>query len=93
MVPLTLSGAWRDPADVIAVLSYLAGVVPLVGLALIDLKVIGRDLDPHARMGLHAALVAVFPVVAHVAMIFGRLDPPLMTSQATPMGGMNHSAH
>jgi len=92
VVPLTTGGGWRGPADVIAVLSYLAGIVPLGGIALIDLGVIGKGRDDHARMGLHAALVGVFLVVAHVAMIFGMMDPTILMSGAgAPTAG--HMVH
>jgi hypothetical protein len=88
VVPITRSGAWRGPADYIAVLSYLAGVVPLAGIALVDLGVLGRGLDEHRRMGMHAAFVALFLVVGHVAMIFGMLDPAVLTAGA--MAGHGH---
>ncbi len=92
VVPLTTGGGWRGPADVIAVVSYLAGIVPLGGIALIDLGVIAKDRDEHARMGLHAAFVGVFLVVAHIAMIFGMMDPTLlMAGGGAPMPG--HMSH
>ncbi|MEZ5841867.1 MAG: DUF6803 family protein [Hyphomicrobiales bacterium] len=91
VMPLTTGGGWRGPADVIAVLSYLAGIVPLGGIALIDLGLIARDRDDHARMGVHAALVGVFLVVAHVAMIFGMMDPTILG--AAPVAGMEHMTH
>jgi len=84
VVPLTTGGGWRGPADVIAVLSYLAGIVPLSGIALIDLGVIAKGWDDHAKMGLHAAFVGLFLVVAHVAMIFGMMDPTILMSGAAP---------
>ncbi|MBL8587233.1 MAG: permease [Methylobacteriaceae bacterium] len=87
VIPLTRSGGWRGPADVIAVLSYLAGVVPLVGIALVDLKLVARERDEHARMALHATFVAIFLIVAHVAMVFGMLDPTLLGAAAA------HAAH
>jgi hypothetical protein len=80
VIPLTGGSGWRGPADVIAVGFYLLGIVPLGGLALVDLKLVGGKRDEHARMAMHAGLVALFLVVAHVAMIFGMLDPTLMTS-------------
>lgn len=46
-------------------------MVPLGGIALVDLGVLGRGRDAHGRMALHAGFVALFLVVAHVAMIFG----------------------
>lgn len=90
VVPLTVGGAWRGPADVIAVAAYLAGVVPLVGIALIDLGLVAKDRDEQSRMGLHAAFVGLFLVVAHVAMIFGMLDPTLLGAGAAPM---SHGSH
>lgn len=76
--PITLAGAWRGPADVIAVSAYLAGVVPLLGMALVDMGLLGKRRDELGRLGLHATFVAVFLVVAHVAMIFGMLDPMVL---------------
>lgn len=78
VVPLTLTGGWRGPADVIAVGFYLSGVVPLVGMALLDLRWVGRSLSTEQRLGWHAGCVALFLVVAHVAMIFGMLDPTVL---------------
>lgn len=91
VVPLTTGGGWRGPADVIAVLSYLAGIVPLGGIALIDLGIIAKGRDEHAKMGLHAAFVGIFLVVAHVAMIFGMMDPTLLMSGAAPAMPANMS--
>lgn len=75
VVPLTLAGAWRGPADVIAVLFYLSGVVPLAGITLVELGFIGTDATNSLKW--HATFIAIFLVVAHVAMIFGMLDPSL----------------
>lgn len=77
VVPLTTGAGWHGPADLVAVFAYLAGVVPLVGITLIELGVLGRGGD-RARMKLHAIFVGVFLVAAHVAMIFGMLDPTLL---------------
>ncbi|MFZ0529026.1 MAG: DUF6803 family protein [Propionicimonas sp.] len=76
VVPLTLAGGWRGPADVIAVLFYLFGTIPLVGITLVELGLIGTDATSSLRW--HATFVAIFLVVAHVAMIFGMLDPSLL---------------
>jgi hypothetical protein len=77
VVPLTQTGGWHGPADMIAVAAYLLGLVPLFGITLIEFGVLGRGSD-RARMRLHATFVGVFLVVAHIAMIFGMLDPTLM---------------
>lgn len=78
VIPLTTGGGWRGPADVIAVSFYLLGIVPLGGLALMGLGVIGKNGNAQAQMKLHASFVALFLVVAHVAMIFGMLNPMLL---------------
>ena len=97
VIPLTLSGGWRGAADVIAVGFYLSGIVPLLGLALLDLGVIGKSRTQEGQLKLHATFVAIFLVVAHIAMIFGMLDPTLLMSQAPEamhdmgsMPGMQH---
>jgi hypothetical protein len=78
VIPLTTSGGWRGPADVIAVGFYLLGVVPLGGMALLELGLIGKGREANDRLKLHAVFVAIFLVVAHVAMIFGMLNPSLL---------------
>ena len=99
VIPLTQGGGWRGPADVIAVVAYLLGIVPLLGLALLDLGVTGRGSGEEQKLKQHAIWVAVFLVVAHVAMIFGMLDPNVMrpgavASEAHEMSdGMAHHRH
>lgn len=95
VLPLTATGGWRGPADVIAVLSYLLSGLPLIGITLVELGVLGRD-GRDARKW-HATFVGVFLVVAHVAMIFGMLDPTVLgwsPTHAMPGGetmpGMHH---
>ena len=93
VIPLTASGQWRGPADVIAVGAYLLGIVPLLSLALLDLGLLGRGLSDEQKLKQHAMWVAVFLVVAHIAMIFGMLDPSLLQSGEVAMsehGGMQH---
>ena len=85
VIPLTVHGEWRGPADVIAVGAYLSGIVPLLGLALLDLGLTGRGLSEEQKLKRHATWVAVFLVVAHIAMIFGMLDPAVLQSGAAAM--------
>jgi hypothetical protein len=82
VIPLTGGGGWRGPFDVIAVGFYLLGIVPFVGLTLLELNVIGKGLEPEKRLRLHAIFVSVFLIVAHVAMIFGMLNPELVAADA-----------
>ncbi|WP_237153251.1 DUF6803 family protein [Oryzibacter oryziterrae] len=88
VIPLTSGGEWRGPADMIAVGAYLAGVIPLGGIALLDLGWLYGRRDAEARLKLHATFVGLFLIVAHVAMIFGMLDPTLLQGNVPDMGGM-----
>ncbi|MFC4059011.1 DUF6803 family protein [Planomonospora corallina] len=88
-IPLTTGGGWRGPVDVIAVGGYLSGAVPLFGIALLELRVLGRGLTDTTRLKWHAAFVGLFLVVAHIAMIFGMLDPTLFGYHTPGHTGMN----
>lgn len=91
VVPLSASGGWAGPADVIAVLSYLAGAVPMIGISLIEAGLLGRT--ERDRRVLHTVMVAIFLVVAHIAMIFGMLDPAVLGGGAgNPAGAMTMPA-
>jgi hypothetical protein len=86
VIPISNAGAWRRIADVIAVGFYLLAVVPLFGLTLVDLNVLGRNRKPHSKMAIHAGLVALFLIVGHIAMIFGMMDPAVLGYAAGPHG-------
>lgn len=91
-IPLTTNGGWRGIADIIAVWSYLLCVFPLVGIALTDLHLIGKN-ESHRNI-LHAIFVAIFLVIAHIAMIFGMLAPSVLGYSHSPapmqMEDMDH---
>ena len=96
VVPLTQTGQWRGWLDVLAVGSYLAGVVPLGGIAALELGLIWRGADARKKLAVHAALLSLFLVVGHVAMVFGMVDPRLggwtgETAGAASSGDMKHS--
>ena len=78
VVPLTTTGGWRGIADVIAVGFYLLGVVPLFGMTLLETGILAKGRSPDDKLKVHAGLVGGFLVVAHIAMIFGMLDPRLL---------------
>ena len=77
IIPITSNGEWRGAVDVIAVYSYLLGVIPLGGIALLELGLIKKNADENSKLKLHAIFVGIFLIVAHVAMIFGMLNPSL----------------
>lgn len=85
VIPLTTTGGWRGPADVIAVGFYLLGVVPLAGIALLELGLVAKNRETEGKLKLHASFVALFLVVAHVAMIFGMLNPSVLGTATAAM--------
>jgi hypothetical protein len=91
VAPLTAGGEWRGPIDVIAVLSYLAGVVPLFGITLLEVGAFARERSAETKLMIHAMLVAAFLVLGHVAMVFGMMDPALAMAGSAAMPG--HGGH
>lgn len=81
-IPLTTDGGWRGPIDVAAVGFYLSGVIPLLGIALLEVGVIAADSAPERKLMIHASLVALFLVLGHLAMVFGMLDPTLFQASS-----------
>jgi hypothetical protein len=77
-IPLTTSGGWRGIGDVIAVGFYLFGVVPLFGIALFNIGAIGRKWSEQRKLGWEVSFVGTFLATAHIAMIFGMLNPHLL---------------
>lgn len=49
-------------------------------MALLDMGIIYIKRTEEEKLKLHVAFVGLFLIVAHVAMIFGMLDPSLGTS-------------
>ncbi len=88
VVPLTASGGWRGFADIVAVGFYLAGIIPLGGLALLEFGIIKKDASPEEKLKVHAILVALFLIVAHIAMIFGMLNPAVLGWHSADTGVM-----
>lgn len=50
----------------------------MLGIALINAGLIHRHKSEEWKLKFHATCVAIFLVIAHIAMIFGMLDPTLL---------------
>jgi hypothetical protein len=50
----------------------------LAGLALLEFGLIKKGKSPEEKLKTHAIFVAVFLIVAHIAMIFGMLNPSIL---------------
>lgn len=83
VIPLTATGGWRGFTDVLAVGFYLSGIIPLLGMALLEIGAIGKNKTELDKLKLHATFVGMFLIVAHIAMIFGMLSPDVFAM--TPM--------
>jgi len=83
VIPLTMAGEWRGFADVIAVGCYLLGVIPLFGISLLELGFIKKGANVEEKLKLHVIFVAIFLVVAHIAMIFGMVNPEIYSAKTT----------
>lgn len=69
---------WRGYSDILAVGFYLSGVIFLFGIALLELGVISKNTEKDAKMKFHFLLLIGFLIVAHIAMIFGMLNPSIL---------------
>lgn len=85
VIPLTSGGGWHTWVDVVAVGFYLSGVVFLLPIALMELGIICRNKSSEEKLKTHFILVGGFLIVAHVAMIFGMVNPEIISI----MPGMN----
>lgn len=83
VIPLTQSGGWHTWVDVVAVGFYLSGVLFLLPIALLELGIIFKNKTDEEKMKIHFILVSGFLVVAHVAMIFGMVNPEIISSMNT----------
>lgn len=94
VIPVTAAGEWRTWVDWLAVLTYLLAGVPMILIALLNLKIIFGGAGERTRMGFHVACVAAFLVLSHIAMIAGMADPAVAGWQGNEMmHEMDHSAH
>lgn len=91
VLPITQAGQWRTIIDVVAVLSYLIGGLPLIAIAAQELGWINRHASREEKLKFHAICVALFLVFGHIAMIAGMMDPGLLGYNADLGGGATES--
>ncbi|KZL91446.1 DUF6803 family protein [Clostridium magnum] len=86
VIPLTQSGGWHTWVDQVAVGFYLSGVIALLPIALMELGIIFKNKSDDEKMKIHFILISIFLIVAHIAMIFGMVDPSIIND----MSDMDH---
>lgn len=82
VIPLTSSGGWHGIIDVLAVGFYLLGVIFLLPISLMELGIIFKKKTSEEKIKIHFILISGFLVVAHVAMIFGMVNPELISNMS-----------
>ena len=82
VIPLTQTGGWHTWVDVVAVGFYLSGVLFLLPVALMELGLIFKNKTDDQKMKIHFMLIGGFLVVAHVAMIFGMVNPSIVSDMS-----------
>ena len=86
VIPLTTSGGWHTWVDVVAVGFYLSGVIFLLPIALMELGIIFKKKTLDEKMKIHFILISGFLVVAHIAMIFGMVNPEIINKMPSMHG-------
>lgn len=56
-------------------------MIPLVGIALVDMNMLAYNEDARTKLKLHATFVGIFLIFTHIAMIFGMLSPSVLRYQ------------
>ena len=72
---------WRGWVDVVAVISYLCGIFPLLSITLLELGILGKNFSENKKIRVHFLLLIGFLIVSHVAMIFGMVDPQIISQE------------
>ena len=92
VLPLASNGDFRTWVDVVAIFSYLLAGIPMILLALLNLKLLFKHAEPKKRNVIRISLLAAFLVLSHIAMIFGMVDPSIAGYQPEKQSvEMNHS--
>lgn len=80
IIPLTSTGGWHTWVDVVAVGFYLSGVIFLLPISLMELGLIFKTKTWEEKLKIHFMLISGFLVVAHIAMIFGMVNPMIVNN-------------
>lgn len=89
VIPLTKTSGWHTWVDIVAVGFYLSGVFFLLPIALMELGLIFKSKSAEEKMKIHFILIGGFLIVAHIAMIFGMVNPEIVGNMSS-MPNMQH---
>jgi hypothetical protein len=80
---------WNTWVDFVAVWSYTLGALPLLAIALMEMGLLFRGRREEDKMKIHFLLLTAFLVLGHVAMIFGMVNPSIISGGTGSSGGHN----
>lgn len=75
VVPVIQTGTWHKWIDVVAMFSYVGGIVFLLPIALMEIKAICRHKTFEQKLKIRFYLLAGYLIVSHMAMVFGMISP------------------
>lgn len=78
VVPIIQTNTWHTWIDVVAMFSYVSGIIFLLPIALMEVKAICRHKTFEQKLKIRFYLLAGYLVVSHVAMVFGMISPKVV---------------
>ena len=77
VLPANEQNLWKGWIDYASALLFMAAVIPLVLMSLLQVNLIFRKANKCTKMAVKIVLLSIYLVTSHAAMVFGMLDPAL----------------
>ena len=77
VLPANEQNLWKGWIDYASALLFMAAVIPLVLMSLLQVNLIFRKANKRTKMAVKIVLLSIYLVTSHTAMVFGMLDPAL----------------
>lgn len=77
VLPANEQNLWKGWIDYASALLFMAAVIPLVLMSLLQVNLIFRKANKRTKMAVKVVLLSIYLVTSHAAMVFGMLDPAL----------------
>lgn len=77
VLPANEQNLWEGWIDYASALLFMAAVIPLVLMSLLQVNLIFRKANKRTKMAVKIVLLSIYLVTSHAAMVFGMLDPAL----------------
>lgn len=77
VLPANEQNLWKGWIDYASALLFMAAVIPLVLMSLLQVNLIFRKANKRTKMAVKIVLLSIYLVTSHAAMVFGMLDPAI----------------